>query len=81
MPWFVLGFAAAIGINSAADIPAEVSSATTTLTTLLLTMGLAAMGLQTSIAQFRQLGMRPLLLAAAGTVFIVGVSLFLIKLV
>lgn len=81
VPWFVVGFALVVIFNSLVELPAEVLSPIAMVTTTLLTMGLAAMGLQTSVAQFRQLGLRPLVLGAAASCFIACLGLFLVKLV
>jgi uncharacterized integral membrane protein (TIGR00698 family) len=79
-PWFVLGFIALVGINSVIVVPAEAKAAIVTTTTFLLSMALAAMGLETDIAKLRAKGLRPLLLGFAAFVFIAGFSLMLVKL-
>jgi uncharacterized membrane protein YadS len=79
MPWFVLGFIALVGLNSIVTIPPEVKSMIVTTTTILLTMALAAMGLETDIARLRAKGLRPLLLGAAAFLFIATFSLMLVK--
>lgn len=80
VPWFVLGFAGLILLNSAMPLPPIAKSTAGTLTTFLLTMALAAMGLQTSIARLRDRGIRPLLLGLGATLFIAGFSLTLVLL-
>lgn len=80
VPWFVLGFAGLILLNSIMPLPPSAKSAAGTLTTFLLTMALAAMGLQTSIARLRDRGIRPLLLGLGATMFIAGFSLTLVLL-
>jgi uncharacterized integral membrane protein (TIGR00698 family) len=79
LPWFVLGFIAMVGINSLVAIPAEARSVIATLTTFLLAMALAAMGLETDIRKLCAKGIRPLLLAAGAFLFISGFSLAMIK--
>ncbi|EKS33578.1 YeiH family protein [Afipia clevelandensis] len=79
MPWFVLGFAALVGVNSIVAIPPDVKGTIITITTILLTMALAAMGLETDIAKLRAKGLRPLLLGAAAFLFIATFSLMLVK--
>ena len=79
MPWFVLGFVAMVGLNSVVTIPAEVKSVIVSITTILLTMALAAMGLETDIGKLRAKGLRPLLLGAAAFLFIATFSLMLVK--
>jgi uncharacterized integral membrane protein (TIGR00698 family) len=80
MPWFVLGFIAMVGVNSVIDIPIEAKSWTVTSTTFLLTMALAAMGLETDIRKLRAKGLRPLFLGLAAFLFIATFSLMLVKL-
>ncbi|MBN9222241.1 MAG: YeiH family protein [Mesorhizobium sp.] len=81
MPWFVAAFVAVVALNSLVTIPAEVKSALALSTTIMLTMGLAAMGLQADISQLRSRGLRPLALAFCAFLFIGCFSLMLVKLV
>jgi uncharacterized integral membrane protein (TIGR00698 family) len=78
MPWFVLGFIAMIGVNSLGVIPADATHAVTPVTTFLLTMALAAMGLETDIRKLKAKGVRPLALGALAWIFISCFSLALI---
>ncbi|ESY99953.1 YeiH family protein [Mesorhizobium sp. LNHC209A00] len=79
MPWFVAAFVAVVALNSLVMIPAEVKQAVVLATTIMLTMGLAAMGLQADISQLRSRGLRPLALAFCAFLFIGGFSLMLVK--
>ncbi|TRC77296.1 YeiH family protein [Mesorhizobium sp. WSM4307] len=79
MPWFVAAFVAVVALNSLVTVPAEVKSAMALATTIMLTMGLAAMGLQADISQLRSRGLRPLALAFCAFLFIGGFSLMLVK--
>jgi uncharacterized integral membrane protein (TIGR00698 family) len=79
LPWFVLGFIALVGLNSLVTIPAEMRSVIVTLTTFLLAMALAAMGLETDIRKLYAKGLRPLLLGAGAFLFISSFSFVLIK--
>ena len=78
VPWFVLGFIAMIGLNSLDIVPAEAAHAVTPVTTFLLTMALAAMGLETDIRKLKAKGARPLALGALSWLFISAFSLALI---
>jgi uncharacterized integral membrane protein (TIGR00698 family) len=78
MPWFVLGFIAMIGVNSLGIVPADATHAVTPVTTFLLTMALAAMGLETDIRKLKAKGVRPLALGALAWIFISCFSLALI---
>ncbi|QKD02603.1 YeiH family protein [Mesorhizobium loti] len=79
MPWFVAAFVAVVALNSLVTVPAEVKSAIVLATTIMLTMGLAAMGLQADISQLRSRGLRPLALAFCAFLFIGSFSLMLVK--
>jgi uncharacterized integral membrane protein (TIGR00698 family) len=80
VPWFVLGFIAATCINSIVAIPVELKSNLMWLTTLLLTVALAAMGMHTDLAKLQRRGFRPALLGALASLFIGVFSLACIKL-
>ncbi|TIW07143.1 MAG: putative sulfate exporter family transporter, partial [Mesorhizobium sp.] len=79
MPWFVVAFVAVVGLNSLVAMPAAVHSAIALATQIMLTMGLAAMGLQADISQLRSRGLRPLVLAFSAFLFIAAFSLTLVK--
>jgi uncharacterized integral membrane protein (TIGR00698 family) len=81
IPWFAFGFLAVIGVNSLDLLPAAGKADLIQLTTLLLSVALAAMGLETDIRKLRAEGLRPLLLGAGAWLFIAGFSLLLVKLV
>ena len=79
-PWFVVGFVALVILNSVVAIPAEVKSLAAPVTTFLLTVALAAMGVGANISKLRARGVRPLALGLASFLFIAGFSLGLVKL-
>ena len=80
MPWFVLGFIALALFNSAVPVPAEIKAPIASVTSFLLSMALAAMGLETDIRKLRAKGLRPLLLGLAASLFIAGFTLALVSL-
>ncbi|WP_409977688.1 MULTISPECIES: YeiH family protein [unclassified Bradyrhizobium] len=80
LPWFIFGFIALVGINSIVTIPAEARTVIVTATTFLLSMALAAMGLETDFAKLKAKGLRPLTLGLLAFVFIASFSLTLVKL-
>lgn len=80
IPWFVLGFIAIVGLNSIIDIPVEARKAIVTRTAFLLSVALAAMGLETDVAKLYAKGLRPAILGALAFLFIATFSLTLIKL-
>lgn len=79
-PWFLLGFVAVVGLNSLISIPAAGQVEIAAVTTFLLSIALAAMGLETDIRKLTARGFRPALLGALAFLFIASFSLFLIKL-
>jgi uncharacterized integral membrane protein (TIGR00698 family) len=80
MPWFVLGFIAMVIFNSMVTIPAEPKAWITLGTTFMLSMALAAMGIETDFRKLKAEGLKPLLLAAVAWVFIAVFALALVKL-
>jgi uncharacterized membrane protein YadS len=80
VPWFVLGFAALVAVNSLFAVPAGVRAALGVVAIVLLSMALAALGLAADIGKLRAKGAKPLLLGLLATLFIAGFSLALVKL-
>ncbi|ARP98232.1 YeiH family protein [Pseudorhodoplanes sinuspersici] len=80
VPLFVLGFIAAAALNSVVSIPADIRASLMSITTFLLALALAALGLQAHVSRLKAKGVRPLALGALGTVLIVGLSLGLVML-
>jgi uncharacterized integral membrane protein (TIGR00698 family) len=80
MPWFVLGFIAVMLLNSALTIAPAEKAQIVSLTNFLLSMALAAMGLETDFAKLKREGLRPLGLAACAWGFVALFSLALVKL-
>jgi uncharacterized integral membrane protein (TIGR00698 family) len=79
MPWFVLGFIAMVILNSIVSIPIGAKASIALGTTFLLSMALAAMGMETDFRKLKAEGLKPLLLAAAAWVFISTFALVLVK--
>lgn len=80
LPWFVLGFIALVVLNSFFPVPASVKPTVVSVTAFLLSMALAAMGLETELKKLRAKGLRPLLLGACAWLFIGSFTFALIKL-
>ena len=59
-PWFICGFLALAIINSLGWIPAEVSSLMKSASKFLMVTALAAIGLSTSITDFKKAGLAPM---------------------
>ncbi len=80
VPWFLIGFIALVCINSTGVIPDATKPSLALLTSFLLALALAAMGLETDIRKIIAKGVRPLLLGGGASLFIGGVSLAAVKL-
>jgi uncharacterized integral membrane protein (TIGR00698 family) len=79
VPLFLLGFIAAMGINSAAILPASATRFLVTADQFLLALSLGAMGLETSFRKVREAGLRPMLLGSGAWLFISAFSFALIR--
>lgn len=75
VPWFVIGFVALVALNSVISIPDAPKKILISVTVVLLTMALAAMGLETDLRKLRMKGVRPFLLGAMAWAFIGSFSL------
>ena len=75
-----MGFVALVGLNTEVVIPPDARKVIVTLTTILLSIALAAMGLETDISRLYAKGLRPAVLGALAFLFIATLSLALIKL-
>lgn len=71
IPWFALWFVAVTGLNSLHLLPVAVIEALVALDTWLLAMAMAALGLTTHLSAIRQAGVRPLLLGALVSVWLI----------
>lgn len=82
MPWFVLGFVVLMILGNVIDIAPALKARANDATIFLLCMGLAAMGMATDLTKIRAKGLRPLLVAGGGTLFIstlgLGLTLWLL---
>lgn len=74
IPWFALGFIAVVLFNSLHLLPAGWVRILLTLDTWLLAMAMAALGLTTRFAAFREAGLKPLLLGVLILLWLVGVG-------
>lgn len=78
-PWFVLGFVAIAGMNSLVSVPPDLRQMGAHASTLLMSMGLAAIGMGMDLRQLHNKGAAPLLLGAFGCVFVVVFGLVAVK--
>jgi uncharacterized integral membrane protein (TIGR00698 family) len=79
IPWFVFIFMILVGLNSLSIFPELVKDWLIQNNKFLITIALAAMGLEVNLLKMRQTGLKPLYLGGAAWLFIAGLSLFLLK--
>jgi len=72
IPWFALGFVGTAALHSLHLVPACIVQTLLRLDAALLTANMAALGLTTRLADVRQAGWRPVLLAAIATLFLMA---------
>lgn len=78
VPWFVLMFFGVIVLNSLKIIPARPTAWLVSLDNVLMTGAMAALGLETSIGAMKKVGLKPIYLGTAASVFISLLSLALV---
>jgi uncharacterized integral membrane protein (TIGR00698 family) len=64
IPWFVFGFIAMIGINSMSVLDKTYVNIINQVDTFLLTMSMAALGIETNIEKMKKAGMKPIYAAS-----------------
>jgi uncharacterized membrane protein YadS len=70
LPWFVVAFALLVAVNSAGLIPAVVQQALQTLSTWLLVVAMAAIGMKSQLKDVATVGWKPILLMVSETAFL-----------
>lgn len=78
LPWFLVTFAALVIVNSLGWIPDTVAATLSDTSRWCLVTAIAALGMKTSLRALFHVGLRPILLIVAETVFIGGLALGLI---
>jgi uncharacterized integral membrane protein (TIGR00698 family) len=64
VPWFLIGFVAAAGLNSAGVIPSACHGSLQPVSVFLVAVALSAIGLSTNVPALRKAGPKPVLLGA-----------------
>ena len=79
LPWFVVAFAVIVVINSVGLIPAVLQQALQTLSTWLLVVSMAAIGMKSHLKDFATVGLKPIVLMVSETAFLaILVAMFLV---
>lgn len=77
-PLFVIGFIAAVILSSTVTIASDMRASLMLITTFLMSVALAALGLQIDISKLKGKGIRPLALGMLGAMLVVMLSLGLL---
>lgn len=80
IPWFVFGFLAVVLLNSTHWLPKPTVQSMVSVDTFLLTVAMAGMGLETSLAKMRNVGMKPFYAGLLTSLFIAVLGFALSKL-
>lgn len=78
-PAFLLAFIALLLINSLFDIPQSITDTSTYISRFALITAIAAIGMKSNLAQLKTLGMKPIMLILAETIWIAAFILLSIK--
>ncbi len=77
LPWFAVAFLGLAGINSTGWISAELQNFGNDLSRWCLAIAMSAIGMKTQLKQLAAVGLKPVLLMVAETVFLAGLVLCL----
>ncbi len=80
IPWFAVGFIGVVSFNSLKLIPHEVVERLIQIDTFLLTMTMTALGMETTLAKLRSVGMKPFYLALAMFGWLIVAGFFVTRL-
>ena len=80
IPWFAIGFGVVIGINSLHFLPDALVTWINHFDNFLLTMAMAAIGIETNFLKIKKVGLKPLYLAIALFLWLTGSVFLLTKL-
>ncbi|GGH60241.1 phosphoenolpyruvate carboxylase [Comamonas phosphati] len=79
LPWFAVGFAALVAINSTGWLPKALTQAGSDLSGWLLVAAMAGIGMKTQLRELVTVGLRPVVLMVGETVFLAGLTLALLR--
>ncbi len=79
IPWFALFFIAVAGFNSLDLLPNKLVDNINKLDTFALTMAMTAMGMETNIAKFKNVGLKPIYLAFVLFLWLIFGGFYIVK--
>jgi uncharacterized integral membrane protein (TIGR00698 family) len=79
IPWFAVMFIAVVGFNSFELLPMTAVESINSLDTFLLTMAMTALGMETTLDKFKNVGLKPVYLATVLFIWLIFGGYFLVK--
>ena len=79
LPWFAVGFAILVAINSTGWVPKAVVDFGSDVSRWCLVMSIAAIGMKTQLRELVDVGLKPVVLMVGETVFIAALVLALLR--
>lgn len=80
LPWFAVAFGLLVALNSFVALPRQLLSAAGETSRFALVLAISAIGMRTSLKELTVLGMKPVMLMVAETVFLAGIIAIMMKL-
>ena len=81
IPYFVFGFIGMVGVNSLGIIPQNITHSINVIDTFLMTVAMAAMGIETNINKMKGVGMKPIYVALIMFIFLFFGGIAVVKIV
>jgi uncharacterized integral membrane protein (TIGR00698 family) len=79
IPWFAVWFIVVAGFNSLDLLPQTLVTNINAIDTFLLTMAMSALGMETSIEKFKNVGMKPIYLASILFLWLIFGGFYIVK--
>ena len=80
LPWFAVAFGVLVALNSFIAMPKQLLAAAGDVSRFALVLAISAIGMRTSLKELTVLGMKPVVLMVAETVFLAGIIALMMKL-
>lgn len=79
LPWFAVAFGVLVALNSFVALPKQLLVVAGDTSRFALVLAISAIGMRTSLKELTVLGMRPVMLMVAETVFLAGIIAIMMK--
>ena len=80
LPWCAVAFGALVALNSFIALPTQILVIAGETSRFALVLAIAAIGMRTSLKELTVLGLKPVMLMLAETVFLAGIIAIMMKL-